>query len=153
MPARLDATDLAILKELQGDGRMTNVELAQRIGMSAPPCLRRVRALEEAHVITGYRALIDPRQLGQEVSFFAFVQLASQAGADLDAFAAHLKALAPVRQSWMLSGDTDFILLCVAQDMKGFQAFVTELTATPNVRNVRTALTLSQVKDEGAAAL
>jgi DNA-binding Lrp family transcriptional regulator len=153
MPARLDATDLAILRELQADGRMTNVELAQRIGMSAPPCLRRVRALEEAGVITGYRALIDARQLGQEVSFFAFVQLASQAGADLDRFAAHLKALAPVRQSWMLSGDTDFILLCVAADLKGFQSFVAELTATTNVRNVRTALTLSQVKDEGAAEL
>ena len=77
MRAKLDEIDLQILTELQSDGRMTNVELASRVGISPPPCLRRVRALEEAGVITGYRALLDERKLGIEVVCFAFVHLAS----------------------------------------------------------------------------
>lgn len=149
MPSRLDDTDRRILRELQADGRMTNVELAQRLGMSPPPCLRRVRALEEAGMITGYRALIDPKALGYDAPFFAFVHLASQTEADLDAFKAHLRALPVVRSSWTLSGDMDFVLVCVARDLREFQAFVSEMTAHPNVRNVRTALALEQVKDEG----
>jgi DNA-binding Lrp family transcriptional regulator len=151
--SRLDETDLTILKALQDDGRMTNVDLAGRIGMSPPPALRRVRALEEAGIITGYRARIDEKKLGFEVSFFAFVHLASQAGGDLEAFAAHVRAKPAIRECWTLSGDMDFILKCVAPDMKAFQGFVTELTALPNVRNVRTALMLDCVKDEGAAPL
>lgn len=153
MPARLDDTDRMILQILQADGRITNVELAGRLGMSPPPCLRRVRALEEAGYITGYRALIDERRLGFEVAFFAFVHLASQAGPDLKAFGDHVRAMPMVRESWTLSGDMDFILKCVAPDMKAFQAFVAEMTALPNVRNVRTALALDKVKDEGAAPL
>ena len=86
MPARLDAIDRKILKELQDDGRMTNVELARRVGISAPPCLRRVRALEEAGYIKGYRALLDEKLLGYEVTVFAMVHLTSQAEADLKAF-------------------------------------------------------------------
>jgi DNA-binding Lrp family transcriptional regulator len=151
--SRLDETDLTILKALQDDGRMTNVDLAGRIGMSPPPALRRVRALEEAGIITGYRAQIDEKKLGFEVSFFAFVHLASQAGGDLEAFAAHVRANPAIRECWTLSGDMDFILKCVAPDMKAFQSFVAELTAHPNVRNVRTALMLDRVKDEGAAPL
>lgn len=149
MQSRLDETDLRIVRELQADGRMTNVELAQRLGMSPPPCLRRVRALEESGVITGYRALVDHRALGYEMPFFAFVHLASQAGADLEAFKAHLRSLPIVRSSWTLSGDMDFALMCVARDVTEFQAFVQDMTAHPNVRNVRTALALEQVKDEG----
>ncbi len=149
MPSRLDETDIRIIRELQADGRITNVELANRLGMSPPPCLRRVRALEEAGVITGYRALVDHRALGYEVPFMAFVHLASQAGADLDAFKAHLRSLPIVRSSWTLSGDMDFALMCVAKDIGEFQSFVAEMTAHPNVRNVRTALALEQVKDEG----
>lgn len=151
MPARLDDTDRLILKLLQADGRMSNVDLAQRIGMSPPPALRRVKALEQAGFITGYRALVDEKKLGYEVAFFAFVHLASQAGPDLEAFAAHVRAMPMVRASWTLSGDMDFILACTAPDMKAFQGFVTEMTAMPNVRNVRTALALDKIKDEGAA--
>lgn len=146
--SRLDATDWKILKELQADGRMTNVELARRAGISAPPCLRRVRALEEAGVIKGYRALLDEKQLGYEVTCFAMVQLASQAEADLSAFVARVRAWPTVRECWTLSGEIDFILRCVAPDLKAFQSFVLELTALPNVRNVRTAVTLDLVKDE-----
>ena len=86
MPARLDAIDWNILKELQDDGRITNVDLASRVGISAPPCLRRVRALEEAGYIKGYRALLDEKLLGYEIAVFAMVHLSSQAEADLKAF-------------------------------------------------------------------
>ena len=147
MHARLDAIDRKILKELQDDGRMTNVELAKRIGISAPPCLRRVRALEEAGYIRGFRALLDEKLLGYEVTVFALVHLSSQAEADLKAFEDFVRKEPLVRECWMLSGDVDFILKCVAPDLKTFQAFVAELTAGPHVRNVKTALTLRNSKD------
>jgi DNA-binding Lrp family transcriptional regulator len=86
VPARLDAIDQQILEELQEDGRITNVELARRVGISAPPCLRRVRALEQAGYIKGYRALLDEKRLGYEVTVFAMVHLTSQADADLKTF-------------------------------------------------------------------
>ena len=148
MLARLDAIDLKILTELQNDGRITNVELARRVGISAPPCLRRVRALEEAGYIKGYRTLLDPKLLGYEVVFFAMVQLAAQGKNELAGFQARVKDWPAVRECWTLSGDVDFILKCVASNLSGFQAVVTELTALPNVRNVRSALTLDVVKDE-----
>ncbi|MGL4437781.1 MAG: Lrp/AsnC family transcriptional regulator [Bosea sp. (in: a-proteobacteria)] len=151
MHAHLDETDRQILQLLQADGRMSNVELARLIGMSPPPALRRVKALEAAGFITGYRAMVDEKKLGFDVAFFAFVHLASQAGPDLEAFSAHVRAMPMVRSCWTLSGDMDFILTCAAPDMKAFQRFVAEMTALPNVRNVRTALALEKVKDEGAA--
>ena len=147
----LDETDLRILRELQADGRMTNVELARRIGMSAPPCLRRVRALEEAGIIRGYRALVDERAVGFEVVFFAFVHLTSQAEADLAAFQETVRAWPAVRECWTLSGDIDFVLKCVAADLRAFQAFVSEFTALPNVRTLRTAVALDRVKDDPIA--
>jgi DNA-binding Lrp family transcriptional regulator len=147
MLARLDAIDLKILTELQADGRMTNVELSRRVGISAPPCLRRVRALEEAGYIRGYRALLEEKRLGFEVVAFAMVHLSSQADSDLAAFEAFVRAQPLVRECWMLSGEIDFVLKCVAPDLKTFQAFVTELTAAPHVRNVKTSLTLRNSKD------
>jgi DNA-binding Lrp family transcriptional regulator len=147
VPARLDAIDWKILKELQDDGRMTNVELARRVGISAPPCLRRVRALEEAGFIKGYRALLDERLLGYDLTVFALVNLSSQAEADLADFVDFVRKQPYVRECWMLSGEIDFILKCVAPDLRSFQAFVAELTAAPHVRNVKTALTLKNSKD------
>ena len=144
---RLDAIDRKILKELQADGRITNVELARRVGISAPPCLRRVRALEEEGFIKGYRALLDEKVLGYEVVVFAFVHLASQAEADLQAFEKFVRNQPLVRECWMLSGEIDFILKCVAPDLKTFQAFVAELTGAPNVRNVKASLVLRNSKD------
>lgn len=148
MRGRLDSIDLAILRELQADGSITNVELARRVGLSAPPCLRRVRALEESGIIRGYRALLDPKPLGLEVVCFAMVQLQSQKQSDLAAFQATMKEWPSVRECWTLSGDIDFILKCVAPNLGAFQSFVGELTALSNVRNVRTALSLEQIKDE-----
>ena len=147
LPARLDPIDRKILKELQDDGRITNVELARRVGISAPPCLRRVRALEEAGYIVGYRGLLDEKKLGYEVSVFAMVHLASQAESDLAAFEEFVRSQPLVRGCWMLSGEIDFVLKCVAPDLKTFQAFVEKLTSAPNVRNVKTSLVLRQSKD------
>ena len=147
MAGQLDAIDWKILKELQDDGRITNVELARRVGISAPPCLRRVRALEEASYIKGYRALLDEKLLGYEVTVFAMVHLTSQAETDLAAFEDFVRKQPLVRECWMLSGEIDFVLKCVAPDLKTFQAFVTELTGAPHVRNVKTSLTLRTSKD------
>src|SRR5712671_1777416 len=145
--ARLDAIDRQILKEMQDDGRITNVELARRVGISAPPCLRRVRALEEAGFIKGYRALLDEKLLGYEVTVFAMVHLTSQAEPDLKAFEDFVRKEPLVRECWMLSGEIDFVLKCVAPDLKTFQTFVAELTGAPHVRNVKTSLTLRTSKD------
>lgn len=146
---QLDSLDWKILAELQADGALTNVELARRVGLTPPPCLRRVRALQDAGLIQGYRAILDTKSLGYSVVCFAFVQLASQSGADLQAFSARIASWPQVRECWTMSGDIDFVMKCVTSDLAAFQDFVGELTATPNVRNVRTALTLTKVKDEG----
>ncbi|CUA92106.1 Lrp/AsnC family transcriptional regulator [Pannonibacter indicus] len=149
MKARLDAIDWHILDELQQDGRMTNVELARRVGISAPPCLRRVRALEEAGLIRGYRTLLDEKQLGYEVTAFAMVGLHSQTEADLNSFEERVNSWPIVRECFMLSGEVDFLLKCVAPDLQTFQTFIIrELTAAPNVDSVRTALTIRRTKDE-----
>jgi DNA-binding Lrp family transcriptional regulator len=149
----LDEIDRHILREVQADGRITNVELARRVGISPPPCLRRVRALEDAGYITGYRARLDPKRLGYEVTVFASVQLSSQADADLRSFEAFIRGESLVREAWMLSGDVDFVLKCVAADLATFQNFVSRLTAAPNVRTVRTSLVLHSAKDEPAVPL
>lgn len=144
---RLDRTDWRILRELQADGRMTNVELARRVGISAPPCLRRVRALEEAGIITRYCALIDAKQIGFDVTAFAMVGLQSQAEADLMAFEEQVSAWPIVRECTMLSGEVDFILKCTTTDLAAFQEFIiNDLTAAPNVDSVKTALSIRSSK-------
>ena len=144
---RLDDIDLRIIDELQRNGRMTNVDLARRVCISAPPCLRRVRALEQAGFIAGYHANIDPALLGFGVTVFAMVGLHSQAEADLQAFEARVESWPEVRECHMLNGDIDFILKCVAPDLASFQDFLTQkLTPAPNVANVKTSLTIRQSK-------
>ncbi|RFP90171.1 Lrp/AsnC family transcriptional regulator [Rhodobacteraceae bacterium 63075] len=149
MPAtRLDDIDRKILAELQADGRMTNVELAKRVGISAPPCLRRVRTLEEAGFVKGYHADVDARALGFEVQVFAMVGLVSQAEADLSAFEARCRGWPLVRECHMLNGEVDFVLKCVAPDLSTFQSFLTEeLTAAENVASVKTSLVIRVAKD------
>ena len=146
---RLDSIDRRILAELQADGRMTNVELARRVGISAPPCLRRVRTLEENSYIKGYHADVNAKELGFEVQVFANVGLASQAETDLSAFEAKCKSWPLVRECHMLNGEVDFILKCVAPDLSSFQTFLTgELLTTPNVASVKTSLVIRGEKDE-----
>ncbi|TYB89101.1 Lrp/AsnC family transcriptional regulator [Oceaniovalibus sp. ACAM 378] len=146
---KLDSIDRRILAELQADGRMTNVELARRVGISAPPCLRRVRTLEESGYILGYHASVDARSLGFEVRVFAMVGLQSQAEADLSAFENRCREWPLVRECHMLNGEVDFILKCVAPDLSTFQSFLTEqLTAAANVASVKTSLVIRGAKDE-----
>ncbi|APZ51829.1 Lrp/AsnC family transcriptional regulator [Salipiger abyssi] len=146
---RLDPIDRKILAELQADGRMTNVELAKRVGISAPPCLRRVRTLEEQGFIRGYHADVDPRELGFEVQVFAMVGLQSQAESDLRAFEERCRAWPLVRECHMLNGEVDFILKCVAPDLSTFQSFLTgELLTAENVGSVKTSLVIRGAKDE-----
>lgn len=147
MRVRLDATDWRILKELQADGRMTNVALAARVGLSAPPCLRRVRALEEAGLINGYTVLLDEAALGFSLTAFALVGLHNQSEAQLRAFENRVIGWSIVREAHMLSGESDYILKCVAADLAAFQAFVLEeLTTAPNVASVKTFLTIRRAK-------
>lgn len=146
---KLDEIDRKILAELQADGRMTNVELARRVGISAPPCLRRVRALEESGAIRGYHGDISARVLGFEVAVFAMVRLHSQSERDLSAFEARAREWPLVRECHMLNGEIDFILKCVSPDLTTFQHFLTDqLTAAENVASVRTSLVIRCAKDE-----
>jgi len=146
---KLDEIDRMILAQLQADGRMTNVELASRVGISAPPCLRRVRTLEEQGFITGYHADVNARELGFEVQVFAMVGLVSQAEADLSAFERKCNGWPLVRECHMLNGEVDFILKCVAPDLRTFQRFLTEeLTSADNVASVKTSLVIRGAKDE-----
>lgn len=127
---------------------MTNVELARRVGISAPPCLRRVRTLEEAGLIRGYHAEVDARALGFEVQVFAMVGLHSQAQSDLTAFEQLCQEWPLVRECHMLNGEVDFILKCVAPDLSTFQAFLTDqLLAAQNVESVKTSLVIRGAKD------
>lgn len=147
--AKLDPIDRMILAELQADGRMTNVELAKRVGISAPPCLRRVRTLEDAGYIKGYHAQVDARELGFEVQVFAMVGLQSQAENDLREFEQRCEGWPLVRECHMLNGEVDFILKCVAPDLSSFQSFLTgELLTAPNVGSVKTSLVIRGAKNE-----
>jgi DNA-binding Lrp family transcriptional regulator len=154
LKADLDAIDWKILRELQDEGRITNVELSSRVGISAPPCLRRVKRLEEAGIIRGYRALLNAPALGLDVVAFCLIGLHHQSETELKTFADRTRNWPIVRAAWMVSGESDFLLHCVASDLTTFQSFVIEeLTSSPNVDTVRTALTIRQVKDEGVAGI
>jgi DNA-binding Lrp family transcriptional regulator len=144
---KLDKIDRRILADLQADGRMTNVELASRVGISAPPCLRRVRSLENAGYIRGYHADINPESMGFGVTVFAHVRLSSQAEADLKSFEALIDGWSRVRECHMLAGETDFLLKIVARDWDDYQRFLTtQLTSAPNVANVKTSLAIRSAK-------
>ena len=144
---KLDRIDRRILRDLQDDGRMTNVELARRAGISAPPCLRRVRALEEAGYIKGYHAAIEPDALGYGVTVFAHVGLVSQAEGDLKAFEELVGGWPEVREAHMLAGETDFLLKVVATDWDNYHRFLTtKLTTAPNVSHVKSALAIRSSK-------
>jgi len=139
----IDDIDRVILRHLQSEGRITNVDLANRAGLTAPPCLRRVRALEDNGVIRGYHADLDSVALGYGITVFAMVSLKSQAEADLRAFEEHVATLPQVRECHMLNGEIDFMLKVVAHDLQEFQKFLTsQLTPAPNVESVKTSFVI-----------
>lgn len=153
MPS-MDEIDRRLLAELQDEGRITNVELAHRVGLTAPPCLRRVRALEEEGVIRGYHADLDPGKLGYSITVFAMVSLKSQAENALREFEDAMRDLPEVREVHMLNGEIDFILKIVARDLQGFQEFLTsKLTPAPNVASVKTSLTIRTSKSQPGVPL
>jgi DNA-binding Lrp family transcriptional regulator len=146
---KLDKIDQRILHDLQANGRISNVELARRAGISAPPCLRRVRALERAGYVRGYHAELEPKALGFNVTVFAHVGLASQAESDLQAFEELVATWPQVRECYMLAGETDFLLKVVAEDWDAYERFLTsKLTAAPNVTHVKSALSIRASKSE-----
>lgn len=144
---KLDRIDRKILHDLQEKGRMTNVKLAERAGISAPPCLRRVRALEDAGVIRGYHADIDPAALGYGISVWAQVGLSSQSEADLKKFEDTVKSWPLVRECYLVSGEADYILKIVAADWDAYQKFLTQnLTGVANVSHIKSALGIRVAK-------
>tara|TARA_R100001129_G_scaffold172766_1_gene143691 strand:- start:420 stop:884 length:465 start_codon:yes stop_codon:yes gene_type:complete len=145
--ANLDEIDRQLLQELQAEGRVTNVELARRVGLTAPPCLRRVRALEDEGVIRGYHADLEPSKLGFAIVVFAMVSLKSQAESALREFEEAMMDLPEVREVHMLNGEIDFVLKIVSRDLQSFQEFLTsKLTPAPNVASVKTSLTIRTSK-------
>ena len=144
---KLDRIDLKIIKDLQANGRMTNVELSQRAGISAPPCLRRVRALEEAGYIRGYHANVDAERLGFEVMFFALVGLDNQSDAVLSGFEQSVGAWPEVRECHMARGPHDFVLKIVALNTAHENELTTKLTAAPHVATVQTMQVIRTAKD------
>ena len=144
---KLDEIDLRILAELRDHGRIANIVLSRRVGISAPPCLRRVRALERAGYIRGYHAELAADALGYGLTVFALVGLHSQAEADLKSFEALVDSWPMVRECHMLTGEADFILKITAPDWAAWQTFLTsELTPAPNVASVKTAPVLRRSK-------
>ena len=144
---KLDKIDRRILRDLQAEGRMTNVKLARRAGISAPPCLRRVRALEEAGYIKGYHAEVDGEALGFEVTFFALVGLDSQAETVLTGFERAMDTWPEVRECHMVRGAADFVFKIVARNTAHENELTTKLTSAPNVATVQTIQVIRTSKE------
>ena len=145
---KLNRSDYAILAELQADGRVTNVELAERVSLSGSACLRRVRALEKAGVITGYSAQVDPRKLGLLGNAFVKVSLEHQDIADLDAFEDAVKQVPEVMECYLMSGEQDYLLRLVFSDMEHFERIHREhLTRLPGVSRLNTSVVIRTVSD------
>ncbi|KJC35506.1 transcriptional regulator [Bradyrhizobium sp. LTSP885] len=144
---QLDDIDLKILSELQQDGRIRINELAARVGITAPPCLRRVRTLRSLGVIQAIRATIDERLLGYEVTTFVLIQLDSQNLAAIEAFEAAVAAVPRFLKCWRISGDADFMLKCVAPDVDDMRRQLLQFAGLPNVRKIRSFPVLGVSKD------
>lgn len=151
---KLDKIDRKILQKLQDEGRITNVELAKEAGISAPPCLRRMRALEEAGYIKGYHARVDPSVLGYSVTVYAQVKLTSQSEKDMNEFDDWVRSLPKIREAHMLTGDVDYLLKVVAKDWDDYQHFINkEITQIANVESVKSALTVKSVKEDAGVPI
>ena len=147
----LDDIDKRLLSELQAEGRVTNVELAQRVGLTAPPCLRRVRGLEEDGVIRGYHADLDPSKLGFAITVFAMVSLKSQAESSLREFEEHMRGLPEVRECHNITGNVEYLLRVECADMASYKEFHTErLGALPHVRQITSHIVMGSPKDTRA---
>ncbi len=143
----LDGIDRKILAALQADGRLSNVELADRVGLSPSPCLRRVRLLEEAGIIDRYVALVDQRSVGLPVSVFISIKLERQQEEDLDRFEAEVSAYPEVLECYLMTGTQDYLLRVVVADLAAYERFLkTKLTRVGNVAAIESSFALKQVK-------
>ncbi len=146
---KLDKIDRKILRDLQANGRITNIKLSKNAGISAPPCLRRVRALEESGFIKGYYARLEATNLGYGLTVFALIKLISQSETDLKNFENKCHEFRMVRECHMLSGEVDYMLRIVAKDWDAYQKFLTEeLTALSNVTSVKTMPIVRTAKEK-----
>lgn len=143
----IDAIDIKILNELQKEGRLTNVQLADRVGLSPSPCLSRVRALEESGLILQYVALLDPQKLGAVVSVFVQVTLERQIENMLHIFEAAVESFPEVMECYLMTGDSDYLLRVVVHDVATFQHFIVEkLVKVAGVATIKSSFALKQVK-------
>ena len=143
----LDAIDRRILDRLQEDGRVSNVELANDVGISSSPCWRRVRELEKRGVISGYVALVDAAAVGLPVSVFIQVTLERQIEAALETFEAAVKERPEVMECYLMTGDADYLLRVVVSDLPTYEAFLKDhLTRIPGIANIKSSFALNQVK-------
>jgi len=154
MPERsFDAIDLRILAEIQGDAGLSNVDLAQRVGLSPSPCLARVKALEASGVIMRRVALLDPHAVGAGVSVFVQVTLEKQTESRLQAFQTAVQDFAEVMECYLMTGDSDYLLRVVVPDVEAFRQVVDRLSKTRGVANIRSSFALRQVKYKTALPL
>ena len=150
----IDTIDLEILQVLQSKGRATNVEIAKLVGLSAPPTLRRVRALEKKGIVCGYHAVLNGPMLGYTVTAFLQVGLEAQKNSDVEDFETCMGAFTAVRECYALSGQTDFLLKCVFRDLSEGQDFITNtLLHMDNVTAVKSSFTIRNTKFEGGVPL
>ncbi|MCS6996088.1 MAG: Lrp/AsnC family transcriptional regulator [Casimicrobiaceae bacterium] len=150
----MDRIDLRILEALQVNGRLTNIELAERVSLSASPCLRRVRALEEAGVIAGYAALVDPEKVGLGLTVHLDVALEKRDAAARERFKAAVQAWSEVLWCHSLSGEWDYTMQVVMPDLKHYTAFLMDrVLALPGVVNVKSSFVLEKVKETTALPL
>jgi len=150
-PQTLDTIDRRILQELQGHAKLTNAELARRVGLSPSPCLARVRALEESGVISRHVTLLDPLRVGLGVSVFIHVRLEQQVERALQAFEAAITAYPEVLECYLMTGDSDYLLRVVVPDVPALERFIVErLSTVRGVANIRSSFALKQVEYETA---
>lgn len=143
----LDAIDRRILRELQADARLRNLELAQRVGLSPSPCLRRVRRLEQAGVIRGYRALLDRSRLGLGLTLFVAIRIEGHEEERESAVEAAIRAMPEVVACHLVSGEADFLLEIVLPELAAYEALLLRrLLKLPGVKDVRTSFVLREVK-------
>jgi len=141
-----DDIDQRILKELQENGRLTNAELADRVGLSPSPCLRRVKTLEKSGVIKGYKTLVDQETVGLPVSVFVMVRLERQVEGALEVFEESVHALPEVMECYLMTGEMDYLLRVVTRDLQTFEYFLMQhLTKIPGVSGIKSSFTLKQV--------
>lgn len=147
MGTKLDDIDRRILNALQEDGRLQNVDLAKRIGLSPSPCLRRVRLLEESGVIERYVAVLDPAKVGAGLTVFARVWLRGQDEESVNNFVAAVRDMPQVTECYLMAGDCDFLLRVVIADLDAYRRFqTTHLTCLKMVQSVKTEIPMQMVK-------